>query len=45
MTWMEGDACIVKETHKDHCFDVHMSTSANQNTKKHLEEVKEHLQI
>jgi vancomycin resistance protein YoaR len=26
---------------REHCFDVHMSTSANQNTKKHLEEVKE----
>ncbi len=26
-------------------FAMHMPTSANQNTKKHLEEVKEHLQI
>jgi hypothetical protein len=45
MTWMEGDLCIVMETHKDHCFDMHMSTSVNQNIKKHLEEMREHLQI
>jgi hypothetical protein len=45
MLGMEGDTYTLKEIQKDHCFAMHMSTSANQNTKKHLEELKEHLQI
>ncbi len=45
MAGMEGDICTLKETKKDRCFVMHMSSSANKNTKKHLEEVKEHLQI
>jgi hypothetical protein len=44
-TRMEGDTCTLKKTHIDYCFAMHMSTNVNQNTKKHLEEVKEHLQI
>ncbi len=45
MAGMEGDTCTLKETHRDHCFIMHMSTNANQNIKKHLEEVNQHLQI
>jgi len=45
MAGMEGDICTLKETEKDRRFVMHMSSSANQNTKKHLEEVKKHLQI
>jgi hypothetical protein len=42
---MEGDTCTLRGTHRDHCFVVHMLTNTNQNTKKHLEEVKENLEI
>jgi len=42
---MEGDTCTLKGTHIYHCFVVHMLKNTNQNTKKHLEEVKENLKI
>ncbi len=42
---MEGDTYTLRGTHRDHCFIVHMLTNNNQNTKKHLEEVKENLKI
>jgi hypothetical protein len=45
MIGLEANTCTLKETHKDRCFAMPMSTNANQNIKKHLEEVKEHLQI
>jgi hypothetical protein len=42
---MEGNTCTLRGTQRDHCFVVHMSTNINQNTKKHLEEAKENLEI
>jgi hypothetical protein len=41
--WSGHNLCsgsVGRETRREHCFDVHMSTSANQNTKKHLDKVK-----
>jgi hypothetical protein len=45
MAWMEGDTCTLKEMQRDCRFTMHMSTNANQNTNKKLEEVKEHVQL
>ncbi len=45
MLGMKGDTCTLREMQIFRCFAMHMSTSTNRNTKKHLEKVKEHLQI
>jgi hypothetical protein len=42
---MEGNTCRLMETQIECCFAMHMLLSTNRNTKKHLEEVKKHLQI